>query len=89
MSITENVAGVELAVQCIDQRLAAIRESLESLNRQSVNKEDVTVALGQFDALWEVLYAQEKVRIANLLVKQVVYDAQTNDMQVSFGLSRI
>ena len=86
-SITESLAGLESAVQCLDQRLAAIRESLESLSCQAINREDVAAAMAQFTPIWDVLHPSERVRLVQLLVERVEYDAHQDAIRIAFRLS--
>ena len=81
-SITESLTQLESTVRCTDQRLAAIREELVTLDGQAIDKENVAAALAQFDGLWEVLYPQEKVRIVNLLVERVVYNTLAGEIRI-------
>ena len=82
-SITESLAKLESAVRCIDQRFAAIREELVTLHGQAIEKEAVATAPAQLDALWQVLYPQEKVRIVNLLAEKVEYQSLISAYRVA------
>jgi site-specific DNA recombinase len=45
---------------------------------------DVAAALAQFDRVWAVLGPHEQVRLARLLVQQVVFDGRDGSMAITF-----
>ena len=62
---------------------------MASVNRKTVDKDDVTAALLSFGPVWDELYPVEKTRITNLLVERVAYDALMERLQVIFCPSGI
>ena len=86
-----SVAGkpeeLETTVADIDQRLSAIRDELAALSGNTINKDDITAALGQFTPIWEVIHPSERIRLVQLLVERVEYDARQDAIQIAFRAS--
>ncbi len=82
-SFTESLRELESAVIRIDQRLTEIITELTSINRKTVDKDDVTTALSTFGPVWDELYPTEKTRIVNLLVERVEYNRSTDEILVT------
>ncbi len=83
-SFTESLQKLESAVTRIDQRLTEIQTELASINRKTVDKDDVTEALLSFGPMWDELFPAEKTRIVNLLIERVKYDGVTEKVLIIF-----
>jgi hypothetical protein len=86
-SFTESLQELESAVIRIDQRLADIKTDLASINRKTVDRDDITAALSSFGPVWDELYPVEKTRIVNLLIERVEYRSTTGNLYISFRCS--
>lgn len=72
-----------------EHRLAEIDSQVDELARDLVTEADVAAALADFDQLWTALTPREQVRLINLLVQRVEFDAADSSIEVTFHASGI
>jgi site-specific DNA recombinase len=71
-------------IQTAEQRIAEVREQIESNNREIVNEDEIAAALSVFDPIWETLGPKARARIIQLLVERVDYDGKAGTIAVTF-----
>ncbi len=86
---TAQVAELHDQVARCDQRLVDLDREIAEHRRDMINKDDVAAALADFDNLWAALSPREQVRLINLLVCRVEFDAEETSIAVSFHRSGI
>jgi site-specific DNA recombinase len=70
-------------------RLAELRSSeidarLEALARERITEDEVAMALGTFDPVWNALSPREQTRVVQLLVERVDYDGAAGTLSITF-----
>ena len=80
----DQLADLQDRIRTLEQRMTAIREQVISIQRQSVDENDLKNALGAFDPVWESLAPREQSRIVRLLVERVGYDGRDGKVIVTF-----
>lgn len=88
-AVTDRIADLHDQINQSEHRLAEIDGQLVELRRDLVTEADVTVAFADFDNLWITLSPREQVRLVNLLVHRVEFDAADSSMEISFYPSGI
>lgn len=89
-SVTTNrIADLTDQIRESERRHAEIDKQLTDLQRDIVTESDVATAFADFDSLWTALTPREQVRLVNVLVHRVVFDAADSSIEVSFFPSSI
>ena len=88
-SSTAELAELQSRIRPIEQRLSEVRDELQSVQRQLIDEADVTLALGQFDTVWEALKVPEQNRLIRLLIERVDYCGEASTIVVTFQPSGI
>ncbi|MBT8342778.1 MAG: recombinase family protein [Desulfatitalea sp.] len=70
----DQLADLQDRISALEQRMTVIREQVSSIQKQTVDENDLKNALGTFDPVWESLAPREQSRIVRLLVERVGYD---------------
>jgi len=86
---TAAAAGLHEQVARCDQRLVELDKEIAEHRRDMIDKDDVAAAFGDFDNLWSALSPREQVRLVNLLVSRVEFDADESCIAVSLHPSGI
>lgn len=86
---TSRLAELQDRMRETEQNATRVRQELLELERLSVDEEQLAAALSLFDPVWENLLPREKVRVMQLLVERVQYDAGTGRVSVTFRPSGI
>lgn len=73
----------------IEDRIAEIGDELALLQRESIDKRDLTRALAMFGEVWSCLYAREQERVIGLLVERVDFSAERETVSITFKPSGI
>jgi hypothetical protein len=77
LSLTERLRELETLAITFDRRLGEIDREIAAVEQSSVDPGHVAAALAEFNQLLDVLYPQEKTRIAHLLIESVTYMGDT------------
>jgi len=88
-SLTDSLRELESTIVRMDQRLTEISEELTTIDREKIDKDNVTAALSLFDPIWDELYPAEKARIVNLVIERAEYDASVERVRIIFRPSEI
>ncbi len=88
-ALTDRIADLHDQISKSQRRLAEIDGQLVELRRDLVTETDVATAFADFDNLWTALTPREQVRMLNLLVHRVEFDASDSSMEISFYPSGI
>ena len=70
-------------------RLTSLKRQLSYAQGQTIDADDLTTAIAQFDPIWDVLLPRERVRIVRLLIQQVDFNGETGTMGITFQPSGI
>jgi site-specific DNA recombinase len=82
--IVEQITRVEAAIAEKNRMLCEATERLIRVELETVDSADIRKALVSFDPIWDVLYVREKIRIVQLLVKQVSYNGVDGTVGITF-----
>ncbi len=83
------IADVTDQVGQSERRLSEIEGQIAESQRDLVTESDVAAAFADFDNLWKALVPREQVRLINLLVHRVEFDAADSSIEISFHPSGI
>jgi site-specific DNA recombinase len=78
------VADLSSQIGQSELRLTEIDDELLKLRRNRVTEQDVTAAFADFDNVWTALNRREQVRLMNLLVHRIEFDATDSSIEFSF-----
>jgi site-specific DNA recombinase len=67
-----------------EQGLTQVRERILALQKQVINRDEVSAALASFDPLWEQLSPREQERVIQLLVQRIDYDGKAGTIAITF-----
>jgi site-specific DNA recombinase len=65
-------------------RIAEVEKALEHLKQCRFGPSDVEEAVSDFDKLWAILRAKERVQLMELLVSRVQYDRFEGALSISY-----
>jgi site-specific DNA recombinase len=65
-------------------RLNEIQRELERRRGESLDERALIEALGDFDEIWEALTTDERVRMVQLLIERVNYNAEASTVTIAF-----
>jgi site-specific DNA recombinase len=65
-------------------RLAAIRSEMTDHEKQTIEDEQITKALADFDTLWTAMVPHEQVRLIHLLIERIDYDGKQGQVSITF-----
>ena len=68
----------------LNNRLAELRRELSTMKGDTVNSQDLKMALKEFDPLWEQLSTWEKEQFIRTLVERVRYEGKTGTVSLGF-----
>jgi site-specific DNA recombinase len=77
-------AATEETIRDFEERLAAVREELDGLEKLRIDPDDLRTALAAFDPVWERLTSAEQARIVQLLIERIDYDGGTGRLDITF-----
>ncbi|MFH1844883.1 MAG: recombinase family protein, partial [bacterium] len=77
----ENIAQESSSLK---DRLGSLTRHATDLEIQTINPDDLRIALESFSEIWTVLLPQERARIIHLLIQQVDYDGETGTLGITF-----
>lgn len=80
----EELAGMQEEIQQKEQAMTALHEKIIVSRRRMVNTDEMTGAMEAFDPIWKSLKPHEQTRLIRLLVQQVEYDGETQNVAVTF-----
>ena len=86
---TARIADLTDQVGQSERRLTEVDGQVVELRRDLVTEADVASAFADFDNVWTALSRRERVRLVNLLVHRVEFDAADSSIEVSFYPSGI
>src|SRR5205814_15696 len=72
-----------------EQGLTRVREQIVSLQKQRIDRTEVSAALANFDPLWGQLSPKEQERVIQLLVQRIDYDGKAETISITFHPSGI
>jgi hypothetical protein len=67
-----------------EQAITNLNEKIISARRRMVNTDEMTGAIEAFDPIWKSLTPHEQSKLIRLLVEQVEYDGQNQNVTVIF-----
>jgi site-specific DNA recombinase len=78
------MADLQERIQTTEQRIAELRNDLDTLEAETVSPQELKQALEAFDPIWKTLNTSEQSRIIRALVERVGYDGRTGKIAVTF-----
>ncbi len=78
------ISQIAVQLEQFERRLSDVDDQKAVLQRESLTEEDVTKSLADFDNVWSALTPREQVRLINLLVHHVEFDATESSIEISF-----
>ena len=88
-SVGKRLRELEDTIRDLAAKSEEIRSELAAIETEAIDEEDLKKALADFDAVWSELTLKERARVVALLVEEVVYDSQTDEIAISFKSSGI
>jgi len=80
----ERIEQLSKEAEAADARMADLQGQLDTLQAQSIEPDDLARALADFNGIWEVLLPQERRRVLHLLIQQVDYNGETEELGITF-----
>ena len=71
-------------IVALEDHLACVRDELEALRAQSIDPDDLRLALDAFDPVWEHLTTAEQARVVQLLIERIEYDGWDGSLDITF-----
>lgn len=68
----------------IEARLAETAEELAFLRATTIDRRDLSRALGAFGEIWTCLLPREQERVVNLLVERIEFDGARETVAITF-----
>ena len=86
-AVESRLADLQEAIEAQEQRLREVLAELGGMEAASMDEDDLQLALGLFDPIWDALLPRERVRILQTLLERVDY--RNNMLGISFRLCGI
>jgi site-specific DNA recombinase len=83
------LAALHEQVREAEQKGTRVREAVLKLQRESIDRSEVSAALSVFDPVWEQLTPKEQARVIGLLVERVAYDGKAGTVAITFHATGI
>ena len=83
-ALLPRLGEVEAELQKLMRRIDECRAEIAALEQGTIDEKDLRQALAAFDPVWDQLFPQEKARVMRLLVERVTYDAESEEVSISF-----
>lgn len=83
-AVLDRLGEADAGLQTVSQRVEQVRAELAAVNDEAIDEEDLKKALAQFTPVWEQLTLAEKARVVQLLVEEIIYDARSGEITISF-----
>lgn len=80
----DQLAELQEQIKQKEQAMTLLNEKIISARRRMVDADEMTGAMEAFDPIWNSLTPHEQSRLIRLLVEQVEYDGQNQDITVIF-----
>ncbi|MCO6435718.1 MAG: recombinase family protein [Phycisphaerae bacterium] len=80
----ELISNLADQIADVERRLAEIDAQIRELQDAAVTESDVAAAFADFEGLWSALTPREQVRVINLLVQRVDFDAADSTIEIAF-----
>jgi site-specific DNA recombinase len=78
------LADLQQSVSQSATQLANLKQKIDDCEHQQVTESDVKAAFAEFKNTWDLLSPREQVRLIELLITRVEYDAIESTIEVSF-----
>jgi site-specific DNA recombinase len=80
----DKLAQLQERIHQKEQAMTVLNEKIIAARRRMVDTDEMTGAMEAFDPIWKSLTPGEQIRLIRLLVQQVEYDGQNQDVTVTF-----
>jgi site-specific DNA recombinase len=87
--VISRLADLQNCLGMAQRRLAGVHEQVQATRRGLIHQDEVALALGRFDPVWESLAPREQARLIGLLVERIDYDGSKGTLAVSFHAAGI
>ncbi len=83
-AVSEHIADLHETIRRKEVRLKEVRAELKALADATVDEADLRQALSLFDPVWDTLYPPERLRVLNLLIERIDYNAAAGRVGLTF-----
>lgn len=83
-AIAERLADVDVQIATVEARQEDAATMLGAIDQAGLDEETIRTTLQQFDPLWQQLTPRERQRILRLLIEEVRYDGQADELEIDF-----
>ena len=83
-ALVERLTAATTDTEATEARVRDARADLAALDARQIDEADLTAALASFTPVWDELFPHERSRILHLLLDAVVYDADTDEVRITF-----
>nr|BDD45921.1 resolvase [Pseudomonadaceae bacterium] len=78
------LAEMQEVLRLTQRRMAAVDSEVAGLEADQLTDREIAAALADFDGVWEALEPREQVRMIELLVESVVWEAEAKSVSITF-----
>lgn len=83
-TVGQRIGELDDEIRRLEDRGAAIRDQLIAIESNAVDEADLRAALAEFDQMWEHLIPREKSRVLALLVEEISFDGESEEVHVTY-----
>ena len=71
----------------LEARQVEVREQIATLKAQEIDREELAIALQEFDPIWDALLTPERERVMKLLIDRIDYNGEAGRMEIRWRLA--
>ena len=69
--------------------MASLNSEIVSIQRQMLNPDELVGNLESFEPLWDAMRPRQKEKLIHLLIKQIEWDSETDNIFIAFHQTNI
>ncbi|MCE9592953.1 MAG: recombinase family protein [Planctomycetes bacterium] len=87
--LVERLEVTDDELEVVGRRARELAAELIALDARTIDETDLRAVLAQFTPIWDQLVTSEKIRVLNLLIERVLFDARACEVEISFRATGI
>jgi site-specific DNA recombinase len=87
--LVERLEVTDDELEVVGRRARELAAELIALDTRTIDEADLRTVLAQFTPIWDQLVTSEKIRVLNLLIERVVFDARAGEVEIRFRATGI
>jgi len=83
------IESCQQQIKDIQAEVATVNSEIVSIQKQMLNPDELVGTLESFEPLWDSMKPKQKEKLIHLLIKQVEWDSETDNIFIAFHQTNI